>query len=230
MRAHILQHVPFEGPGSIASWLEAQGARIATVHVYAGEPLPTPADTDLLVFMGGPMSVNDESQHPWLAAEKALVRDALAAGTPLLGICLGAQLIASALGARVYSNALPEIGWFEVRRVPTQDDVFPFPEICKPLHWHGETFDLPTGAIHLAESDACKHQAFQIGRRAIGLQFHLESTPESAERLRIHCAHELVPGPHVQSAENLQAAPAEFYARANQLMAQLLDYLTANQP
>lgn len=227
MRAHILQHVPFEGPGSIRDWLANRGARVATVHVYAGEPLPGPGASDLVVLMGGPMSVNDEADHPWLVAEKAFVRDAVDAGVPVLGICLGAQLIAAALGARVYRNAEREIGWFEVRGLPAPPGCFAFPAVAEAFHWHGETFDLPPGAIHLAESAACRNQAFQVLPKVLGFQFHLETTQDSAALLLQHCGHELTPGPWVQSAEALASAPPEAYARANRLMDGVLAYLTA---
>src|SRR5688572_8821838 len=147
MRAYVLQHVPFEPLGHIEQWLTRAGAHIATVELFASQPLPAVADVDLLIAMGGPMSVNDEREYPWLVAEKRLIRDAIEAGRPVLGVCLGSQLIASALGARVYPNHVKEIGWFPV--TATHDgsqDVFRFPPSLQVFHWHGETFDLPEGA------------------------------------------------------------------------------------
>ncbi len=115
MKVHVLQHVPFEGLGSIDPWLASRGAEVAYTRFFQNDPLPSPGSMDLLVVMGGPMSVNDEGELAWLAPEKRFVRDAVESGVPVLGICLGAQLIASALGACVYPNRVKEIGWFPFR-------------------------------------------------------------------------------------------------------------------
>ncbi|MFZ3157950.1 MAG: gamma-glutamyl-gamma-aminobutyrate hydrolase family protein, partial [Smithella sp.] len=179
MRAHYLQHVEFEGLGSIASWLEADGYEITNTRLFESAKFPNLKEIDLLVVMGGPMSVNDEDDFPWLVSEKQFIREAINSGKPVLGICLGAQLIASAAGAKVYSNPVKEIGWFPIYGISSQDvSIFSFPPSVKVFHWHGETFDLPSGAIRLAKSDGCENQAFQIGKPVIGLQFHLETTPK----------------------------------------------------
>src|SRR6185312_16916190 len=142
------------------------------------------------VIMGAPMSVNDEHLYPWLKEEKILVGNAIESRRAVLGICLGAQMIASAMGAPVYRGREKEIGWFPVRRVAGSGAGALFPKTFTPLHWHGETFDLPAGAIRLAETDAVPNQAFQVGS-AIGLQFHLEATPESIRQLVDNAAHEI---------------------------------------
>jgi GMP synthase-like glutamine amidotransferase len=232
MHAHVLQHVPFEDIGSMASWLAARGATLSYTRFYepAAAP-PSPAGIDLVIAMGGPMSVNDEDHLPWLRAEKAFMRELVAGEVSVLGVCLGAQLIASALGARVYPNPEKEIGWFPVRAHSDGHngpiDPFRFPDECPVLHWHGETFDLPPGAIRLASSTACANQAFQIGRKVIGLQFHLETTPESAAAILDHCRDDLVAGPWIQTEAAIRAAAAGDYVAANQLMGLVLDYLTS---
>jgi GMP synthase-like glutamine amidotransferase len=226
MRVHILQHVPFEGPGSIASWLERRRAEVTCTRFYQRPDLPDPATLDLLVVLGGPMSVNDEQTLPWLIAEKRFVGAAVSAGTAVLGICLGAQLIASALGARVYPGAEKEIGWFPVFAAEPPDGRFSFPAMLRVFHWHGETFDLPDGASLLASSPACRHQAFQFGERTIGLQFHLETTPASVETLVANCRHELVPGRFVQTEAELNAVDGQTYTAIHAHMERLLDYLT----
>jgi len=226
MRVHVLQHVAFEGLGSIEDWLAERGAIISHTRFYEDPSLPDLADIDLVIALGGPMSVNDEAELPWLVAEKHFVSEAIAAGKAVLGICLGAQLIASAEGARVYPGPQKEIGWFPIFAAETQGGVFRFPAVATVFHWHGETFDLPAGAVRLAGSAVNPNQAFQIGERVIGLQFHLETTPQSAAAMIQHCGAELIPTSYVQSAADLQSTPATHYAGVNALMGEILSYLS----
>jgi len=227
MRAHYLQHVPFEGLGSIEPWLESAGYRITVTRLFQAADLPDLQEIDLLVVMGGPMSVNDEREFPWLVPEKRFIRNALEAEKPILGVCLGAQLLAKAMGAPVYPNAVKEIGWFPIQSVPAEEgSTFRFPPAVDVFHWHGETFDLPAGAVRLARSEACENQAFQLGRQAIGLQFHLETTPASAREIVLHCRKELVPARFVQTETAILAVPSERYRAINNLMAELLAFLT----
>ncbi|HVP18633.1 MAG TPA: type 1 glutamine amidotransferase, partial [Spirochaetia bacterium] len=190
LRAHWLQHVPFEGLGSIEDRLERMGARVSSTRFFDRAELPNVRDLDLLIVMGGPMSVNDEAVHAWLKDEKQLIAKAIDAGKAVLGVCLGAQLIASALGARVYRNPEPEIGWFPVEKL---DSVIAgslpglIPSRFDAFHWHGETFDLPSGALHVARSRACENQAFTLGDRVVAFQFHLETTEGAARALVGNC-------------------------------------------
>jgi GMP synthase-like glutamine amidotransferase len=225
MHAHVFQHVPFEGLGSIEHWLNAAQAQISYTRFYERGILPNPNEVDLLIIMGGPMSVNDEHEFPWLVQEKAFIKDFVQRGKPVLGICLGAQLIANAFGGKVFPNTHKEIGWFDIRPVANlPSTVFHFPNTSKVFHWHGETFSLPEGAVHLASSYACAHQAFQLNR-AIGLQFHLETTPESALAMVNHCANELVAAPYIQNEATILSAVKSDYQAINALMADLLGHL-----
>lgn len=228
MRAHYLQHAPFEGLGKIEDWLKAQGYVVSATHVYREEPLPELKDFDLLIIMGGPMSVNDEQQLPWLAAEKAFIRQALTEDKQVLGICLGAQLIANALGQKVYANGQQEIGWFPVQGDTHHNGAaFHFPEQVTVLHWHGETFDLPPGAVPLASSVACRNQAFQLGRSVIGLQFHLEATRELVAGFIDADGQDLRQAEFVQSADTILGVDDQVLMGTTQLLDQLLAYLTA---
>lgn len=230
MNIHYLQHVPFEGLGSIGSWKPANLSVITRTRFFEKADLPPIDAVDFLIVMGGPMSVNDQAEFPWLIPEKHFIRGCIEAGKPVLGICLGAQLIASALGARVYPNHTKEIGWFPVYAEPTSGSTFPFPAALDVFHWHGETFDLPNGAIRLARSAACENQAFQFGRGVIGLQFHLETTPEAAGDIVMHCRTELQLSRYVQPEDEMLSVPPRNYQRINGIMADLLSYLCSRGP
>jgi GMP synthase-like glutamine amidotransferase len=209
MRMAVLQHVPFEGPAAIADWAAAHGIELAVAHLYRGDPLPTLAGLNMLTVMGGPMSANDEAIFPWLSPEIALVRSAIGAGKIVLGVCLGAQIIAKALGAKVYAAGQKEIGWFPVRRAEAASALFAgAPETFTAFHWHGETFDLPPGALRLAHTPATPNQAFAIGGTVLGLQFHIEATPESVDGLLQNAAAEIGNGPFEQSPDAIRSGTA----------------------
>ena len=175
----ILKHVPFEGPGLILEMLEGRGMPHRTIEVLdEGVPL-SPAGFSGLVSMGGPMSVGDGLDE--IEREKRLLREAVKRGVPVLGVCLGAQILASAFGARVYPGTGPEVGWGEIHLTVDGglDPLFSGVQSPVPvLHWHGETFDIPPGAVHLASSHQYERQAFRIGQKAYGFQFHLEADEE----------------------------------------------------
>jgi GMP synthase-like glutamine amidotransferase len=227
MRAHFFQHAAFEGLGSIVPWLEARQVEVSTTRFFEKDELPNAADIDFLIVMGGPMSVNDERDYPWLVPEKRFIGDMINRGQAVLGVCLGSQLIASVLGSNVYPNSEREIGWFPVQSTSSKahGPVFQFPAECLAFHWHGETFDLPVGAVHLAKSVGCRNQAFQLGANVMGLQFHLETTPLAAREIVMHCREEIVPARYVQSADVILGAPPERYAKINALMSEVLSFV-----
>ncbi len=228
MRAHYLQHVPFEGLGSIELWLQNAGYEISNTQFFRSNALPEIEDIDFLVVMGGPMSVNDEQEYPWLVNENEFIRNTVESGKPVLGICLGAQLIAKSMGGKVFPNSVKEIGWFQIEGVESEISVFQFPQETEVFHWHGETFSLPKGAVQIAKSKGCENQAFQIGRNVIGLQFHLETTPLSAQAVVENCRDELVDGEYIQSEAEILSTPQERYSSINSLMGRVLEYLRVN--
>jgi len=225
MRAHVFQHLPFERPGNIEPWLRNAGYDISYTYFFEDQQIPVVQEIDFLVIMGGSMSVNDEEQRPWLVAEKQFIRDFVATGKPVLGICLGAQLIASALGAKVYPNKDKEIGWFPVKCYQTTPPDFQFPISFLPLHWHGETFDLPDGAVLLASSEACKNQAFQYGKKVLAIQFHPEATMEIIESFIFHFRKELVPGKYIQSSEEILSNADKCLLLSNEILQKVMLYL-----
>jgi GMP synthase (glutamine-hydrolysing) len=179
----VLQHIQCEPPGAFGDVLKERGAEMVAVELDEGEPLPDWRGFDRIIAMGGPMSVNDESSLPWLKAEKRLINDAVRDGKPFWGTCLGAQLLAASLGARVYPGPRQEIGMLPVRLTADarQDSLFhDMPDELVTFQWHGETFDVPPGGVLLAESPMFPHQAFRWGDRAYAVQFHLEVSPELA--------------------------------------------------
>ncbi|MDB4947488.1 MAG: amidotransferase [Gemmatimonadetes bacterium] len=183
---HVLQHDPAEGPGGVAEWAAARGIPLRAAHLYRGDAAPAPAADDWLVVLGGGMSANDGAAHPWLHAERALIRESVDAGRRVLGICLGSQLLAQVLGAGVTRNAETEIGWLPVRKTAEGRGVALFAGFADPaevFHWHGDTFDTPPGAIRVAGSDGCANQAFVHGTRVVGVQFHPEMTQATARAL-----------------------------------------------
>ena len=214
MRIHYLQHMGCEGLGRIANWAAERGHAVSGTHLYRGDPLPNDDAFDCLVIMGGPMNIYEHRNHPWLTAEKPFIKRAIENGKIVLGVCLGAQLIADVLGAKIHQNASFEIGWFPVRftaarrSIPAMRD---FPEELSVLHWHGDTFDLPPGTVHLATSLACHHQAFAFGNRVIGLQFHIEVDEPDVVAFLDDTLPDPVPG-QIQSVADILAGQRQLPA------------------
>lgn len=208
MRIHVFQHVPFEGPANIEKWSNAKGHLLTKTALFAGEALPDINTIDWLVLLGGPMNVDEEERYPWLSGEKRFIEQAIRKNKVTLGVCLGAQLIASVLGARVTKNREREIGWFPIELTQEGRSSFLFrdrPQELMAFHWHGDTFELPNACVRLAFSDGCDNQGFLYGSSVIGLQFHLESTPESIRNLIASCGNEISKGKFIQSAEEMLA-------------------------
>jgi GMP synthase (glutamine-hydrolysing) len=229
LRIHYLQHVPFEGLGCIEGWAKANAHRISATRFYANEPLPNINEFDWLIVMGGPMNINEEVKFPWLTEEKRFLGQVIENKKIVLGICLGAQLTADVLGAKIYANRHKEIGWYTIRKTKPSDasgiaDVFP--DSIEAFHWHGDTFDIPAGADHIVQSAGCKNQGFTFGDRVLALQFHLEIAKSGAENLIIQCGNEINKGRFCQTPEAMLADPDRF-EKINKLMYRILDHLAA---
>jgi GMP synthase (glutamine-hydrolysing) len=204
----VFQHDPFEDLGVFAEVLDRKKATHRSVRLFHGEtPGEDWRDVAALIILGGPMNVEDEEQFPFLRWEKKIIRAALEESVPMLGICLGAQLIAASLGSRVYDGPVREIGWNPISMTAhgQVDSLLGYlPESVTVFHWHSRTFDLPAGAVCLASSTHYKTQAFRIGKLVYGLQFHLEVTSSMIERWISERSKELARTPYV-SADKIRA-------------------------
>lgn len=202
MRVTVIQHVPFEGPAVIGDVLRERDVDLETVRTDLGMPVPPPGSLDALVVMGGPMGALDDAEHPHLPAERELIAECVRRGTPVLGVCLGAQLLAAALGARVYRGPAPEVGTGTVRLTDAGrcDPVLgPAGPRLAVLHWHQDTFELPHGATLLASSPRYPHQAFRSGN-AYGLQFHVEMDAPALDLAAEHLPPDVVVEPRAAAA------------------------------
>jgi GMP synthase (glutamine-hydrolysing) len=224
MRIHYLQHVAFEGLASIETWAIARSHSLSSTRFFANESLPQMQDFDWLIVLGGPMNIYETEKYFWLTEEKRFIERAIKNGKTVIGICLGAQLIADVLGAKVTQNAFKEIGWFPVELTAESAAFHSLPKQFNALHWHGDTFELPRGAVHLARSKACENQAFVSEEKVLSLQFHLEATSGSIQQIIENCGTELVEGKYIQTSGEILGED-EYFAQANQMMWQILDNL-----
>ena len=225
MRVHYLQHEPYEGLGCIEDWVNKNGFSLSSTKFFENTNLPDLSDFDFLIVMGGPMGVHDEAKYPWLKQEKDLIKNSVNNNKIVLGICLGSQLVANSLGAEVYKNEFKEIGWFPVRIKKEHKFFKDFPNEMEVFHWHGDTFDLPEGAVHISQSSICKNQAFVFNNKVIGLQFHFEVTTDSVKEMVHYGKDELIPGKYIQSPKEI-IDKSFLTERNNDYMYKLLGRLT----
>lgn len=223
---HTLMHVPFEGLGCMEQWISKNNHTTSYTRFYEDYHLPNPDEIDWLIVMGGPMGVYDEAVYPWLAEEKAFIKQAIEKGKTVIGICLGSQLIAEVLGAKVYPNKQKEIGWFDLHL--TEDGknlefLKGFEEKFPVFHWHGDTYDLPAGSIRLFSSEVCLNQAFLYNENVLGLQFHFEATADTLKEMVAHGTSELIENETIQTAEKILAQTG-FLASNNKRLFDILNY------
>ena len=228
MKIHYLQHEPFETPGAILTWAKEHGHSLSSTMLYEKGPLPSLSSFDMLVIMGGSMSVYEKHLYAWMGPELTFIESAIKADKTVLGICLGAQLIAASLGAAVYKNTDKEIGWFPVSLTPegTASGFFKkWPEAFKMFQWHGDTFDVPAGAVRTAFSKACANQAFIYGEKTVALQFHPETTARDLDLFLSNCQNDCASeGPYIQTADQIREQ-CSLIPAMNGLLFKLLDGL-----
>lgn len=224
VRVHCFQQVPEEGLACILDRLVFHQVQLSYTRFYMQDPLPQVDDFDFLIVMGGPMSVYEEDKYPWLKDQKILIKQAVEEGKAVLGICLGSQFIASALGAKVYSGKQKEIGWFPLNITEMGQELLSIPEGHSVFHWHGDTFDLPEGAQLLASSASTPHQGFAVGDKVVALQFHLEVNEEAIEAMTTSFAEELQQSAYVQDAETIKAG-LSYISENQKVMFALVDRL-----
>ena len=229
MNIHAFIHTPYEEPGYIVEWAKEKGHNLSTTSFYKPFTLPKSEELNWLIIMGGPMGVYDEDKYPWLIEEKRFIKQAIENGKIVLGICLGSQLIAEVLGAKVFPNKHKEIGWFKIKTTEeaAKNDIFNFlPEETIVFHWHGDTYNLPPGAVHLAESEVCKSQAFIFNEKVIGLQFHIEVTDKLLSDMLSGGNDELAKNTYVQTEDKIR--DGMYYCKEiNLLLQKLLDNIEA---
>lgn len=239
LKVHYFQHIAGEGFGSCFEYLKSLGAQISATEFFALpgdllldiEALPSVDDVDLLIIMGGAMSVNDEANYSWLKVEKRWIRRYLSKGKPAIGLCLGGQLIANALGANVSRNAYQELGWGSVYKTSDENsNYFSVPAELTVMQWHSETFEIPKGAKLLATNQICQNQMYQIGANVLGFQFHPEITPRVLSLYIENEEHEQeFKGPHVQPMEMLKKSKNELFQSGNDLLISAINYVLGIQ-
>lgn len=223
MKIATLQHAAFEGPGEIAIWAARHEYPVSIHHLYRGDSLPRLDSFDLLVVMGGEMNIYQYRDWPWLRPERELIQSALGQGKRVVGICLGAQLIADALGSRVFQNREYEIGWLPIAWTNEARAAFPqLPPRSTVLHWHGDTFELPAGATRLAASEGCPEQGFLIKNKCMALQFHMEVDPALVKQF-VDGQGQWPTGPYAQTPEMILQEAARHHEANRRYLHGMLD-------
>jgi len=223
MNIHILQHAEWETIGQIDNWFSKNGLSYSTTHLYKGERLPE-TKVDFLVVMGGPMSIFEDNNHSWLKQEREFIKQTINTDAIVLGICLGSQFIADALGAKVFPGKEKEIGFFDIKKANHHPITDNLPNKFEVFHWHGDTFETPENAINLFSSELTKNQGFIYDDRVIALQFHLEVGSTEINRFVENGNDELIPANYVQHKKDILIQNFDFY-KSNSYLFNILDFI-----
>ncbi|AKB55541.1 MULTISPECIES: type 1 glutamine amidotransferase [Methanosarcina] len=231
MKIHCLQHLKNDTLGNIGTWIDKKGYKLTKTLLYENSFFPDPEEFDMLLIMGGTMSVYQEEEYSWLKPEKEFVKKVIEAGKPVLGSCFGAQIISEVLGGKVTKNLYKEIGWHTIRAVegksPGEIESSKLPPCMFPeftgFMWHGDTFEIPVGAVKLFESEACPNQGFLYNAKVLGLQFHPEADRQWVRNLIRDSGHELVQGKYIQSEKEIYVYES-FFESSRNLAFSLMDW------
>lgn len=226
MKITLIQHTAVDSPGITSDVLDQNQVEVQVIRIDRGDRIPSLVDSDVLMTFGGPVSLHLPNPPPWVEPERELIRQYAKLGRRVFGICLGAQLIASALGAKTGSNAEPEFGWHTVNRLENSGEsklVSELPSQITALHWHQNTFELPNKSTHLYQSDACTNQAFSIEDQIIGFQFHPEATAKTIDYYLRVASPSRVTGCYVQTADEIRQGVTKHLKHQNQMLQRFLE-------
>ncbi|MEP6466195.1 MAG: type 1 glutamine amidotransferase [Parafilimonas sp.] len=223
MRIHFIQHMPFEHPASIADWATENNHTTTYTKIFEDAIFPSTETFDMLIIMGGVMSVYEEDKYAWMKAEKSFIKKSIEENKKVLGICLGAQFIAEALGAKVFPHTKKEIGWFEVEKVSPHTLTDNLPQTFTTFHWHGDTFTLPEKAVHLFKTKTCDQQGFIYNNHVAGLQFHVEIKEDLLKSMIENERSELIKNDHVQTEDEINTLTHEHIKYQQKYMYKFLD-------
>ena len=227
MRIHFIQHMPFENPGTIADWAKEKNYSTTYTKIFENTDFPSIDSFDMLVIMGGVMGVYEENTYAWMNAEKSFIKKSIKANKKILGICLGAQFVAEALGANVFPHTKKEIGWFEVEKINQHKLTENLPQTFATFHWHGDTFTLPENAIHLFKTNACEQQGFLYNDRVAGLQFHMEVKEDLLNGMTENERAELIKADYVQTEDDIKNLTPKYIGQQKKFMYEFLEAFIA---
>lgn len=227
MHIHFIQHMPFENPGSIADWAKEKNYTTSYTKIFEDANFISIDSLDVLVIMGGVMGVYEEDKYEWMKAEKTFIKKSIEANKKVLGVCLGAQFIAEALGAKVFAHTKKEIGWFEVEKVASHKLTENLPQMFTTFHWHGDTFTLPENTIQLFKTQACEQQGFVYNNYVAGLQFHMEAKEDLLNGMTEHERSELVKADYVQTEDEIKNLAPKYISQQKKFMYDFLETFLA---
>jgi GMP synthase-like glutamine amidotransferase len=219
--------MPFEYPGSIADWARENDHTTSYTKVFENASFPSIDSFGMLVIMGGVMGVYEEIEYDWMPAEKSFIKRSIEAKKKVFGVCLGAQFIAEALGAKVFPHTTKEIGWLPIKKVTSHLLTEKLPQTFTTFNWHGDTFTLPQNAVHLFKTEACAQQGFICNNHVAGLQFHMEVKEDLLNGMTEHERAELIKNAFVQTEDEIKNCMHQHISEQKKMMYDLLDAFAA---